>query len=307
MILPNYNNNSQKGEAGISIVKRIIEKDMKWIFRKNQQEFDFGIDGFIDLINDYNQLTGKSIAMQVKTGASYFSKPTAKGWVYRDDIAHLNYYLNHDIPVLILLVDDLQEKVYWNVCEASKTEKAGTNWKIIIPSSSQFNVACKQEILKYVSPVRDYAVQLDHFWEMNNMLMEAGLLAFNVDKDYIDKKDYKDLDAGINRLQVNPHLIDKMRGKVDIWINGYDEDRRELYEIPEVIEWVHHLMKNVLGLSYFLSTFKTSSFLRVMQYVNVKYDLIQDNVLKPNGRRGRQTVIDMAHMLKTCPSYFVNA
>jgi len=293
MILPTYNKSSQKGEDGITIVKRIVEKDMRWIFRKNHQEFDFGIDAFIDISNEYSQLTGKSIALQIKTGTSYFSESTSAGWVYRDDIAHLNYYLNHDIPVLILLVDDQQEKVYWNVCDASKTEKADANWKITIPASNQFNVGCKQHIHKYVSPVRDYAAQLDHFWAMNKMLMEVRILAFNVDRHYIEKKDYKDLDAGINRLQVNPDLIEKMKGKVDIWIDGYNEDPRELYEIPEVIEWVQHLTNHVSGLSYFLSTFKTSVFLRVMQYVNLKYEIIQDNVLKSNGRRGRQTVIDM--------------
>ena len=31
-----------------------------------------------------------------------------------------------------------------------------------------------------------------------------------------------------------------------------------------------------------------------MQYINVKYEIVQDNVLKPNGRRGRQTIIDMS-------------
>lgn len=294
MKFPTYKDSSQKGEEGITIVKRIVERDMKWIFRKNHQEHDFGIDAFIDLTTEKNQITGKSIALQIKTGSSYFSEKASSGWVYRDDIAHLNYYLNHDIPVLILLVDEQTEKVYWNICEASKTEKSGASWKITIPSFSEFTVNHKKEIEKYVSPVRDFASQLEHFWEMNRMLKEISLLIFNVDREYIEKRDYRDLEEGITRLQVNPDLIEKLKGKVDIWIDGYNDDMRELYEIKEVKDWVNHLVKNVIGLSYFLRTDKSASFLRIMQYVKVKYIIIQDSVRDINGRMGRRTEIDMS-------------
>ena len=293
MELPSYNNSSRKGEDGITIVKTIVEKQMQWIFRKNHQEHDFGIDAYIDVISEVGHLTGKSIALQVKTGLSYFNEQISLGWVYRDSIEHLNYYLNHDIPVLILLVNDQNEKVYWNICEPSKTESAGDNWKIVIPVNKEFNVQAKDEIEKYISPVKDYASQLEHFWDVNKQLKEVERLVFNVDKEYIVTKDYAALESGLNRLQVNPELIEALKGKVDIWIDGYENDRRELYEIKEVIEWVNILFKKVLGLTYFITTDKGGSFLRVMQYIKTKYIILQDNVLKPNGRRGRETEIDL--------------
>lgn len=300
MKLPHYDNNSRKGEEGITLVKRIVEKEMNWIFRKNHQEHDFGIDAFIDIIQESNQLTGKSVALQIKTGPSYFSEPCSGGWVYRDNIEHLNYYLNHDIPVLILLVNDQDEKVYWNICIASKTEKAGANWKIIISSANEFNLSAKIEIRKYISPVRDYASQLEHFWDENKKLKEVERIAFNVDKEYILNKDYEALEAGLKRLQVNPELIEALKGKVDIWIDGYENDIRELYEIKEVIDWVNAIFNKVSGLSYFITTDKGAVFLRVMQYVKMKYVVIKDNIDRPNGKKGRQTEID----LTTCKPFF---
>ena len=40
----------------------------------NHKENDFGIDAFIDVIAEFGQVTGKTIAAQVKTGSSYFKE-----------------------------------------------------------------------------------------------------------------------------------------------------------------------------------------------------------------------------------------
>ncbi|OKP96503.1 hypothetical protein [Paenibacillus sp. P46E] len=45
----------------------------------------------------------------------------------------------------------------------------------------------------------------------------------------------------------------KMRGKVTLIFNGYEQDRREIYQIREITNWVDRLLKNVPYLFYFLS------------------------------------------------------
>jgi hypothetical protein len=35
MDLPIYDKNAKKGEDGLTIVKRIVERELKWRFRKN--------------------------------------------------------------------------------------------------------------------------------------------------------------------------------------------------------------------------------------------------------------------------------
>ena len=293
MKLPNYNPKSEIGENGITIVKRIVENEFHWIFRKNHQEHDFGIDAFIDVVLDKGQLTGKSIALQIKTGASYFEEKSSSGWIYRDSIEHLNYYLNHDIPVLILLVDEIEEKIYWNVCDATKTEKAGNNWKIVISFSQQLLKNSKEQIQQYISPVKDYASQLEHFWATNKMLMKLGRLVFNIDKEDIVSKNYQGLIEGLERLQVNPELIVALRGKVDIWIDGYDNDSRELYEIIEVKNWANDIFSTILGLAYFLVTDTGGQFLRLMQYIKSSYKIIEDNVDTGIGGMKRYVEIDL--------------
>jgi len=103
---------------GVTFVKHATEAEFGWIFRKNPQEYDFGIDGYIDLITESGEVTGKSIAVQIKCGASYFKEKTKHGWNYRGELRHINYFMNLPCPVLLILVDPEKAKIWWVDFEA---------------------------------------------------------------------------------------------------------------------------------------------------------------------------------------------
>lgn len=70
MDLPKYKRSNQTGRKGLNELKGIVEEQLEWILRPSHQEDDFGVDGYIDII-DGESVTGKSIAFQAKTGQSY--------------------------------------------------------------------------------------------------------------------------------------------------------------------------------------------------------------------------------------------
>ena len=264
MILPKYNVSSKKGEDGATIAKEIIEGDLKWIFRKNPQENDFGIDAYIDIITNEGYVTGKSIALQIKTGNSYFKEQNEIGWIFRGELKHLNYYLNHDIPVVIVLVNEKIKSAYWGLCDPSKTEKAGNNWKITIPFNQKLDASSKSELSKYIGPITDYVSQLEPFWKFNELLKGRDRIILTVDKGDIEKKNYSQLIMAFARLELNDELILNLKGKVDVLIYGYDEDKRELYEIKEVKEWVKTVFKELNSWTYFLAMDKAAFFLKLL-------------------------------------------
>jgi hypothetical protein len=270
MELPKYDRNAKKGESGIGIVKSIVENELNWIFRKNHQEDDFGIDAYFDIIADFGQVTGKTIAVQVKTGKSYFKETNELGWVFRGEMKHLNYYLNHDIPVIIILVDEIKKVANWCLCDPQKTIKAGESWKITVPFKQVLSSTSKDELLKYISPINDYVSQLEHFWEMNKVLLKNQRLLLVVGKNDIETLKYTDLISVFARFEVNPELINHLRGKVDVSIDGYDFDKRELFEIPEVIEWIKGVFPKIDSWIYFLATDKMSAFLKVIFFAHAK-------------------------------------
>ena len=273
MKLPKYDNASKKGEDGITIVKTIVENELNWVFRKNHQETDFGIDAYIDVITETGHVTGKSIALQIKTGESYFKEKNDFGWVFRGEIKHLNYYLNHDIPVVIVLVDNLKREAYWTACEPEKTTRAGENWKINILSSQKLLKKSKSELEKYVSPVTDYVSQLEYFWEQNKMLLKFQKMILIVDKESIEKKNFNDIVSVFERIQSNSELIMNYKDNIEISIHGYDNDSRELFQIDEVREWLHQIVDKVEGWLYFLNMSENSQFLKLLFISNIQYEL----------------------------------
>lgn len=274
MILPKYDISSKKGEYGTTIVKAIVEDELEWIFRKNNQENDFGIDAYIDLITDKRFVSGKSIALQIKTGDSYFKEQNEIGWIFRGELKHLNYYLNHDIPVIIVLVNDQNKSAYWCLCDFSKTEKAGQNWKITVPFNQKLDVSSKSELLNYISPITDYVSQLEHYWEFNKFLHDQDRIVFTVKKSDIEKKNYNELIMAFARLEVNAELILNLKGKIDVKIYGYNEDERELFEIEEVKEWLTTVIMKINSLSYFLVKDKDAVFLKLLLICHTKGKII---------------------------------
>ncbi|MTJ55764.1 DUF4365 domain-containing protein [Anabaena sp. UHCC 0253] len=112
---PKYSNSAQKGELGVILVSRLFSQHFQWIFRRVHQEQDFGIDGYVDIVNDKNQVTGRTFAVQIKCGSSYFKKSKYGEYWYQGENKHLNYLLNHPVPVVIILVNPESEEFFGGI------------------------------------------------------------------------------------------------------------------------------------------------------------------------------------------------
>jgi len=122
--LPKQSPSQSIGEIGVNIVSLKVHQSLGWNFRRTPQELDFGIDGYIDIVTDEGYVTGKSIAVQIKTGPSYLRDGSnTETWRYVGDLKHINYYINHHTPVLLLLVDHQNHEIWWRQFSAYETEK----------------------------------------------------------------------------------------------------------------------------------------------------------------------------------------
>lgn len=121
----------RKGRIGVSALQLIFEKNFQWLFRE-QPSNDFGIDAHVEIVES-NKATGKLLALQIKSGESYFKEKEAIGYVYRGSGDHLNYWLNHSLPVIIILYNLEQDKAYWQVINIDNIIKTNKGWKLTIP------------------------------------------------------------------------------------------------------------------------------------------------------------------------------
>lgn len=86
---------------GVNEVERIFLKDFSWITRRIL-ESDMGVDMEVEICkNDHP--TGQLLGVQIKTGASYFKTDRYGDVIYRGSQTHLDYWLNHSLPIIIIL------------------------------------------------------------------------------------------------------------------------------------------------------------------------------------------------------------
>jgi len=294
---PKQNRANKIGRKGVAILNSIIEVRLDWIFRINHQENDFGIDAFIDIISEDGQLTGKSIALQIKSGQSYFRKKTDFGWKYNGENRHLNYYLNHDIPVILLIIDVDSEKAFWALCDAQQTEKIDGGWSITIPFSNELTANSKKELEEYISPTIDYVSQLEEYWETNKMLKSFGRITFLAGKDDIDNANYIPLVEVLQRITNNKELLYKHKESIEVGIHGYDDDPRELYEINKVRNWVINILDNVGGLSFFLAKGEFAQFLKLLLFCQIDFNVIEGSEYYDSGILRRKVEYESKDMV----------
>jgi hypothetical protein len=130
-----------KSRIGVNAVEAVFLKEFDWIFRE-QPIGDFGIDAHIEVKED-ERPTGKLIALQIKSGISYFEKSNDE-YVFRGDLRHLDYWTRHSLPVFLILHNPDTGLILWQKIERHLAKVSDKGWSISISETNILNKASKQ-------------------------------------------------------------------------------------------------------------------------------------------------------------------
>ena len=217
---------------GVSLAQAAFER-LGFIFRE-QFVHDFGIDAHVELVEDGSP-TGSLFAVQVKSGASYFSEEVAGSFVFRINDEHLKYWTHHSLPVVLLLSNTDSSEVYWQLISDGAVVSTGLGWKLLVPKSQTVNGASLEsfrQLATRVVPVHRYTVlrQEDVSWggakrysldillngsltkaEIASVLRQAVLqhVGSSYYRDSIVEEHWGDSDAHVIFLFVYPTLDDR--------------------------------------------------------------------------------------------------
>jgi hypothetical protein len=134
----------QTGAIGVTLVQLLVENELRWIFRRIDQR-DTGIDAQVEVVLA-GQATGLLLALQIKTGKSYFSSKTESGWRYRGDYEHLRYWREHNLSTLVVLVDEVARQAFWVFVGPDTTvNEARASWTIEVPADQVLSAECRTE------------------------------------------------------------------------------------------------------------------------------------------------------------------
>lgn len=155
---------------GIIETDRVVTKDLGWIFRE-QPIMDVGIDAIIEQVVDGDP-TGKLMALQIKTGLGNFHVSHNKLTYYATDI-HRNYWLEVNIPVILVAVDPELGKVYWKEITENSFRKTPTKWALEIPLKQELCVKSERKLSSLLLEIED--VPDINIWNDSNAVDEDVL------------------------------------------------------------------------------------------------------------------------------------
>ncbi|GAA1068890.1 hypothetical protein GCM10009665_74130 [Kitasatospora nipponensis] len=122
------------GRRGAVIVEDVFLSELAWVPRAVLQT-DIGIDFHVEVVEDGHG-TGRQLAVQVKSGPSFFETPAGDdGWWFPFGDKYHEYWLNYDSPVIVVLVDLESRTAYWQAVTADTVRSTGEGWKIKVLAS----------------------------------------------------------------------------------------------------------------------------------------------------------------------------
>lgn len=269
MNFPMQNQNQRKGRKGESRFADFVVNSLNCIYHKIDGSDDFGIDGHIEIVAN-NAVTGRYVAVQVKHGNSYFAQKTESGYKFVGKDKHLNYYLNSPVPVFIVIMDDNFERMLWVHFELAQILPVGSDsWWIEMPENNTLEANFANSIFTSVGNIIDYSELVASIKCTNSMLNDVDTIAIGISKDEVNTLDFSDVMATFEALSRNKTIRNKFMSACSLFFPEYDDDPREIIQIPEVMQWLKKSISYNVPWFYFLDTSKTSGIhLLLFAYAN---------------------------------------
>jgi len=270
---PTYTNAAKTGNKGVRMVEEIVSDQFGWILRPQDGQKDLGIDAHIELIGSNGEAFGKLIAAQIKCGKSFFKTSNIDGYVFYGELKHLNYYLNYSIPVIIILCDPEENVCWWSEVDPLETDRTKTGWQITIPFNQRFDLHAQKMLIDLAGPITNYHEELEHYWKSNKMLtMPAKNMDIVVAREDIEKQDTSRVLAILERFKSSKKITRTNKERLSMSVYGYEQDKRELFEIPEVRTWFSQICEEFPYWFYFLNT--EISTLQLILFCILPYTII---------------------------------
>ncbi len=117
MPLPRVTTNDFTERTGVIAVETAVNQAC-CIWRETPMR-DVGIDGQVEHVLDNGEVTGRIVAVQVKSGPSRFSAETETEVRFTVDPVHAAYWAVHPLPVILVLHDPTRALTIWTDARAA--------------------------------------------------------------------------------------------------------------------------------------------------------------------------------------------
>lgn len=270
----------QVDRDGVYAVANIVTKELNWVFRE-QPVSDYGIDAHIEICNE-KEPVGKLIGVQIKAGTSYFKEDMGEYIVFRGKQRHLEYWLKHSLPVIIVLYNPETKECIWeHINESTIVMINKSNWKINIPK----NKVLSRSSLYYLKKIKDKVTEYERRFQTlvfakpwmqaikqgNNVVVEyadlinkssgkSSITIKIIDPNTLEEKVVLDWNVAYFPMQIYEDILKRLFPWADVEIDEefydeydrqmfneacgiYDKEDDKYYYIEDYLEWKKSLPK----------------------------------------------------------------
>jgi len=128
--------------------------------------------------------------------------------------------------------------------------------------------------------------------------MQVDLFGIEISRQEIESRDTKPALAMLNEL-LDPDRCRQLRHSVAISVLGYDDDPRDLWRIPEVVEWIRLVDAEWPFWFYFISP-ERPDWLKVIIYCLCKTERVQGGTSVSPDELQRFLIDKIAQMNRIC-------
>jgi hypothetical protein len=133
----------------VQAVELAFVRELRWYPREPPAP-DYGIDLYVEAAVD-GVPNGRMLGVQVKGGASFFAETAGdEGVVFRGEERHLDYWLGHSLPVIVVLYEPANQTILWQVVTPATAESTGKGWKLMVPWANQLDASSAQALQELV-------------------------------------------------------------------------------------------------------------------------------------------------------------
>ena len=207
----------RKERRGLAILEETVTKPrldggLGFVFRELPTS-DYGIDGHIETVEyvgEAEEMTGKLVSVQVKSGPSYLSPSKGDSWIVDIKKTTVEYWRSHSVSVLLVVVDVESRVCYWTRGDTYEHEKTTEYYKVRVPKRNVLDNQAARKVARLANEAT---------------LLDARLAALETDLPIINRA-----------VRGEPVVIDLM-----LWVNKMSSrtdyqvgvlDRNKEYEEP---------------------------------------------------------------------------
>lgn len=143
--MPKRRLSDQTGEVGEKTIDLLFTREFGWSYHQfgNKRA---GIDGEVEIVEEGDELSGRLLAVQVRSGSSYFARTSAEGIIYEGNQDELEYWLRYSLPVVLVLYNPDTDVAYWIAITDDVVESTGKGWKTVVPHEQTLTSDWEEEL-----------------------------------------------------------------------------------------------------------------------------------------------------------------